>query len=45
MIRKALSTLVRLQEDFMPFSLEYLDGVLGKMLDPNFREFLFHALG
>ena len=44
MIRKALSTLVRLQEDFMPFSLEHLDGVLGKMLDPNFREFLFHAL-
>jgi hypothetical protein len=45
MIRKALSTLVRLQEDFMPFSLERLDGALGKRLDANFREFLFRVSG
>jgi hypothetical protein len=44
MIRKALSILVRSQEDFMLFSLEHLDGALGKMLAANFREFLFQKL-
>ena len=45
MIRKTLSTLVRSPEDFMRFSLEHLDDALGKILDVNFREFLFHAIG